>query len=331
MAMTFGQRLRELREAKGMSQRELARKASVSFAYVSRLETGIRPPPKEEVILALAKVLGASDGDRDELFGLAGRMPSDLAERIDSGMIGILRYLRHREDTPAREVATLRRRMAELKALGSEGIPLKELPGGQGDTFRTIIEDSPDGVVVLDSDLEVVYQNPAAGRILGYRPGDFIGKDTLGLIHPDDMFKAAHRLSKMIQTPGDASSHEQLRARHGDGTWRVIDVVAKNLLQNPAVKGIVVQLHEVTRRARDERAWAENAAASVMAKEYHLTRSEHTVLSLLTEGRSNSQIAEELVVSPSTVRFHVTSILHKLGVTSRTEAAAIAVRRHLVA
>jgi DNA-binding NarL/FixJ family response regulator len=67
-----------------------------------------------------------------------------------------------------------------------------------------------------------------------------------------------------------------------------------------------------------------------MAKRYHLTESEYRVLALLSDGKSNSQIAEQLVVSPSTVRFHVTSILRKLGATSRTAAAAIAVRRHLV-
>ena len=329
--MTFGQRLRELREAKGMSQRELAQKTAISFAYVSRLETGVRPPPKEEVILALARVLGANDADTDELFGLAGKMPSDLAKHLDIGMINILRYLRNRAETPEREVATLRRLIAELKASQTQDTRLKERPAKQEDTFRALVEDSPDGIVILGSELEVIYENPSAARIVGHGSGEFVGKDTLGLIHPDDMFKAAHRLTKMIQTPGDTSSHEQLRVRHKDGTWRVLDVVGRNLLQNPAVKGIIVLIHEAIKRSRDERAWAEDAAAAAMAKEYHLTPSEHTVLTLLAEGWSNSKIAEELVVSPSTVRFHVTTIFYKLGVTSRTEAAVIAVRRHLVA
>jgi DNA-binding NarL/FixJ family response regulator len=41
-------------------------------------------------------------------------------------------------------------------------------------------------------------------------------------------------------------------------------------------------------------------------------------------------MAEQLVISPSTVRFHVTNIIRKLGVANRTEAAALAVRRRLV-
>jgi DNA-binding NarL/FixJ family response regulator len=110
----------------------------------------------------------------------------------------------------------------------------------------------------------------------------------------------------------------------------VVDVVANNLLLNPTVKGIIIVIHKISRYSRDERTWAEEASAMEMAKEYHLTETEHRVLTLIAEGKSNPQIAEQLVVSPSTVRFHVTSILLKLGVTSRTEAATIAVRRHLV-
>jgi NarL family two-component system response regulator LiaR len=61
-----------------------------------------------------------------------------------------------------------------------------------------------------------------------------------------------------------------------------------------------------------------------------LTEREHEVLTLLVEGLNNTEIAEKLVVSPSTIKSHVSNILAKLDVTSRTEAAALAVRHHLV-
>ncbi len=61
-----------------------------------------------------------------------------------------------------------------------------------------------------------------------------------------------------------------------------------------------------------------------------LTEREHEVLKLLVEGLNNTEIAEKLVVSPSTIKSHVSNILAKLDVTSRTEAAALAVRHHLV-
>ena len=60
-----------------------------------------------------------------------------------------------------------------------------------------------------------------------------------------------------------------------------------------------------------------------------LTRRERDVLKLMVEGLTNAEIGERLVVSLSTVKTHVSSIIAKLGASTRTEAAAIAVREHL--
>lgn len=61
-----------------------------------------------------------------------------------------------------------------------------------------------------------------------------------------------------------------------------------------------------------------------------MTEREREILELMVKGLSNTQIAERLIVSQSTVKFHVSNILSKLGVTGRTEAVAIAVKNHLV-
>src|SRR3990172_3147037 len=73
----FGLRLRELRKQAGLSQRELAEKIGVNFSYLSKIESGVMPPPSEPVILKLAEVLKA---DKDELIILAGKIPSDIAQ-----------------------------------------------------------------------------------------------------------------------------------------------------------------------------------------------------------------------------------------------------------
>jgi two-component system, NarL family, response regulator LiaR len=66
------------------------------------------------------------------------------------------------------------------------------------------------------------------------------------------------------------------------------------------------------------------------ANSLDLTEREREVLALMVEGLNNTQIAARLTVSPSTIKSHVSNILTKLGMSSRTEAAALALRHKLV-
>ncbi len=63
---------------------------------------------------------------------------------------------------------------------------------------------------------------------------------------------------------------------------------------------------------------------------HNLTQRQHEVLALLLNGMTNGQIAEHLVVSLATVKFHMKSIRTKLGTANRAETVAVAIRQHLV-
>jgi NarL family two-component system response regulator LiaR len=73
-----------------------------------------------------------------------------------------------------------------------------------------------------------------------------------------------------------------------------------------------------------------HAAVQTPVPGFDLTKRELEVLVLLVEGLNNTQIAARLYVSAATVKTHVGHILAKLGVTSRTEAAAVALRSRLI-
>ena len=157
--MTFGQRLRELRKAKVMTQMDLANEVGINFTYLSKLETGVVPPPREKTIIALATVL---DADLDELFGLAKKMPSDLRKQVDTEMIRMLRSFKDEKETSIHATSTSEQRIDELQTSEIQRARLEEIRSEGDELFRALFENSQDGIVVLDGNLDIVYENPSA-------------------------------------------------------------------------------------------------------------------------------------------------------------------------
>jgi len=80
--MTFGERIRELRKAKNLTLRDVAKKAKVNFTYISKIENhklDFGEYPSEDLIRKLAKIL---DADEDELLLLAKKIPEDIKQRV---------------------------------------------------------------------------------------------------------------------------------------------------------------------------------------------------------------------------------------------------------
>jgi NarL family two-component system response regulator LiaR len=105
------------------------------------------------------------------------------------------------------------------------------------------------------------------------------------------------------------------------------------------LKDVVIdELADAIRSAHAGRVTLAPAAAQALAKEAarpptvgaDLTKREREVLALLVDGFSNVRIAEELGISVSTARFHVSAILSKLGAANRAEAAALAMKHRLL-
>ncbi len=104
----------------------------------------------------------------------------------------------------------------------------------------------------------------------------------------------------------------------GEDLVRAIEAVGRGeALLDPAVTQRIFQ--EVRKAAKEEEASAFSA----------LTQQEKHVLLLVSEGKTNREIAKELFLGEGTVRNYVSSILSKLGVSNRAEAAAYAVEHNL--
>ncbi|MBN2099639.1 MAG: PAS domain S-box protein [Dehalococcoidia bacterium] len=121
--------------------------------------------------------------------------------------------------------------------------------------FRTIIENARDAITILDENFGVIYESPSLSAVTGYSPEEWVGKSLVDMqVHPDDIALLASEFERLKSQPGLVIEDTSVRYKHGDGTWHVIEATARNLLDDPRVKGIVVNFRDITERKRAEEA-----------------------------------------------------------------------------
>jgi diguanylate cyclase (GGDEF)-like protein/PAS domain S-box-containing protein len=117
--------------------------------------------------------------------------------------------------------------------------------------FRSLIENASDTITVLDQAGQITYESPSLLRVLGYSPEALIGHNVFEFVHADDRPPAIQEFQRLVTKHGHVARLE-VRFLHGDGSWRFLDVVGRNLLGDPAIKGIIVNARDVTERKEAE-------------------------------------------------------------------------------
>jgi diguanylate cyclase (GGDEF)-like protein/PAS domain S-box-containing protein len=118
--------------------------------------------------------------------------------------------------------------------------------------LRTLLQNTSDIITLLEPDGTVRYISPAVERVTGYRPEEQIGTSAFGSVHPDDRERALNAFSEILKGPGLHPPLE-FRVPHKDGSWCYLEHVVNNLLDDPAVSGVVVTSRDVTERKEAER------------------------------------------------------------------------------
>jgi diguanylate cyclase (GGDEF)-like protein/PAS domain S-box-containing protein len=118
--------------------------------------------------------------------------------------------------------------------------------------IRTLLQNTSDIITLLEADGTVRYISPAVERVTGYKPEERIGINAFSSVHPDDREQALNTFAEELKEPGLHAPLE-FRVPHKDGSWCYLEHVVNNLLDDPAVSGVVVTSRDVTERKEAER------------------------------------------------------------------------------
>ncbi len=111
--------------------------------------------------------------------------------------------------------------------------------------FKSIIEESSDAVSLRDATGKITYVSASNSKIFGYKKNEFVGKNWLDFINPNDISFAKEKFEEAIKNPGKPIFVEY-RFLHKDGTYRWIEGSLTNRLSDAVVNAIVVNYRDVT-------------------------------------------------------------------------------------
>ena len=156
----------------------------------------------------------------------------------------------HADEQIKKELEELRQRVAELEA--AEPSQKKEdAPGLNNDYFRHLVENAYELILVINRDFSLRFVSPSAKRMTGYEPEEVQSMNALEFVHPDDIAVLVEKFTAGIQEPG-RMEHIEYRTRRKDGSYFITEAVAVNMLDNPAVEAVVVNLRDITEYRRIE-------------------------------------------------------------------------------
>jgi PAS domain S-box-containing protein/putative nucleotidyltransferase with HDIG domain len=196
----------------------------------------------------------------DDLVWLATRMET-LKSQPDSVIRDVVVRYQHKDGSWRWIEATGRNLLHDPRVKGlvvnfrdiSDKVQVEQALREREERSRVIVEKAWDGVFIFDDNYHVLFESPSLARMTGYTREEWLGTTpSQWPIHPDDLASTATLLENLRIQPGSAISDVRIRFKHKDGSWHIIEATGQNLLQDPKVKGIVVNFRDVTERLKAE-------------------------------------------------------------------------------
>ena len=113
--------------------------------------------------------------------------------------------------------------------------------------FQALVQHSSDVITIVDPDTVIRYASPTVSQIFGHLPSEIEGKRLADLVHPDDVPRTLSFFMSVLPH-GAVTTPAEWRMRHHDGGWRDVEVIGTNLLDEPTVRGIVLNTRDISER-----------------------------------------------------------------------------------
>lgn len=117
--------------------------------------------------------------------------------------------------------------------------------------FRSLIENSPDAISLIDTQGEILYGSASTTKIFGYHPEELLGRNCLELIHPEDRDHSSQALQDVLaKPPGPCQWDARVRCKDGKYSW--VESTVSNLLFESEVQAIVMHQRKIDSRKSAE-------------------------------------------------------------------------------
>lgn len=114
-----------------------------------------------------------------------------------------------------------------------------------------LLSNSIDIILVVDEQCNISFCSPNIFKEMGYEPGELIGSSGFSFVHPEDLGAASKIFENEIEQPNQNKSVD-VRYRKKDGSWLWAESKGKNMLADPLVQGIIINLNNITNRKKTE-------------------------------------------------------------------------------
>jgi diguanylate cyclase (GGDEF)-like protein/PAS domain S-box-containing protein len=213
------------------------------------LRQSTRNPEQLELILSLGlrSVIMVPLVARSKVFGAMSLIWAETGKRYEQKDLVFFEELGRRAGIAIDNSLLYKEAQAEIQ----ERKFMEQKLQASEEHYRTLIENTSDGVALIKEDGSLTYATKAIERMLAYDQSELVGMNVFSLIHPDDT-EIVSKLFALVKEQPERPVTAQYRCLDKHGKYRWIEGVGTNLMKHPSIKSIVVNFRDISERRKAE-------------------------------------------------------------------------------